>query len=484
MGCENGRTVEGCPADVEGVAQDLDDDAASDPRVTRALDHHGPQIIEDGGDPDGRDGADEQVGAMGAAELARRERQQAPLPSRAPVAAGQAVGIAGQGPIEGGHDLLVQRIQLTAERAQRELLSAVAFAGHEAMLAPSVTRDEERRDACVRGRASLVSSTVHVRETAIVSCDLEAPSNDPDEALAIDVRDLRHAYGRVQAVAGISFQVLRGEVFALLGPNGAGKTTTVEILEGYRAADAGSISVLGFDPWRGGSAYRERIGIVLQTSGVYPYMTGREALVLHAGYYPSPRDPAEILELVGLTEHAGVLVRKLSGGQLRRLDVALALVGGPDLIFLDEPTTGFDPAARRSFWRVLSQLASEGTTILLTTHYMEEATALADRVAVVSHGRIVATGPPGALASSVMQTTRIAFRPPPGVDEGDLAAVLGVPVARGEDLLHVDVDRPTETLYALTSWARARGVELDALRVAPPTLEDAFLALTASPERS
>ncbi len=310
-----------------------------------------------------------------------------------------------------------------------------------------------------------------------------ARSDDEAGTAAIDVRGLRHAYGDVQAVDGLSFRVRPGEVFALLGPNGAGKTTTIEVLEGYRAADEGSITVLGFDPRRGGSRYRERIGIVLQTSGVYPYMTGREALVLHAGYYPSARDPSEILELVGMTDDADVLVRKLSGGQLRRLDVALALIGGPELIFLDEPTTGFDPAARRSFWRVIAKLASEGTTILLTTHYMEEATELADRVAVISQGKIVATGSPTALATSVMQTTRIAFRPPPGVGDDDLAAVAGVPVARGEDLVHLDVHRPTETLYALTAWARERGFELDSLRVAPPTLEDAFLALTSGADR-
>jgi ABC-type multidrug transport system ATPase subunit len=321
--------------------------------------------------------------------------------------------------------------------------------------------------------------STNARETAIVRSDVPPPTDRDPASVVIDVRDLRHAYGDVRAVDGVSFEVRRGEVFALLGPNGAGKTTTVEILEGYRTPDAGTVSVLGFDPRRGGSRYRERIGIVLQASGVYPYMTGREALVLHAGYYPTPRDPAEILELVGMTDHADVLVRKLSGGQLRRLDVGLALVGGPELIFLDEPTTGFDPAARRSFWRVISQLASEGTTILLTTHYMEEATELADRVAVVSEGRIVATGPPGVLATSVMQTTRIAFRPPPGVDDDDLARVAGAPVARGDDLVHLDVPRPTETLYALTAWACERGVELDSLRVAPPTLEDAFLALTA-----
>ena len=299
------------------------------------------------------------------------------------------------------------------------------------------------------------------------------------DGVAIDVQSLRRSYGEVIAVDGISFQVQRGEVFALLGPNGAGKTTTVEILEGYLPADSGSVSVLGFDPLRGGASYRERIGIVLQASGVYPFMSAREAMTLHAGYYPAPRQIADVLELVGLSEHADVLVRKLSGGQLRRLDVALALVGSPELIFLDEPTTGFDPAARRSFWRVIADLAREGTTVLLTTHYMEEATELADRVAVLSRGRIVATGAPGPLATSVMQTTRIAFRPPPGVADQDVAEVAGVTVERTDDVVELNVRQPTDTLFALTSWARDRGFELDGLQVAPPTLEDAFLSLTA-----
>jgi ABC-2 type transport system ATP-binding protein len=276
---------------------------------------------------------------------------------------------------------------------------------------------------------------------------------------AIEVRGLRKRYGDLEAVRGIDFEVRRGEVFGLLGPNGAGKTTTVEILEGYRERTEGDVSVLGRDPARRERGLRERVGIVLQSSGIYRHLTVREALDHWAGLYPDPRDVDEVLELAGLTDQAGRRTRRLSGGQLRRLDFALALVGDPELIFLDEPTTGFDPAARRNAWETVRSLRSLGKTVLLTTHYLDEAQALADRVAIIKEGRILAQGAPGSLGPGG-QRYRISYR------NGD------------EGLVERETDDPTALLHELTARAMARGERLEQLTVTRPTLEEVYLELT------
>jgi ABC-2 type transport system ATP-binding protein len=274
----------------------------------------------------------------------------------------------------------------------------------------------------------------------------------------IAVDGLRKSYGRHEVLQGISFAVEAGEVFGLLGPNGAGKTTTVEILEGYRARDAGEVAVLGADPGSAGVAFRARIGIVLQSSAVYPVLTAREILQLFAGYYPRPRLPDEVIELVGLGEKADARVRTLSGGQLRRLDLALALVGDPELVFLDEPTTGFDPAARRQAWETIRSLRELGKSILLTTHYMEEAQRLSDRIAILGGGRIVATGTPQELLSG-HGIVEIRYR------------------RNGEETV-VATTEPTRVLHELTSQALEQGVELEGLEVHRRTLEDVYLELT------
>ena len=277
---------------------------------------------------------------------------------------------------------------------------------------------------------------------------------------AIEVRGLRKSYGLTEAVRGIDFSVERGEVFGLLGPNGAGKTTTVEILEGYRERSGGEVRVLGFDPQRRERALRQRVGIVLQSSGMYRHITVREALVHWAGLYPHPRDVDEVIALAGLEGKEGERTRRLSGGQLRRLDFALALVGDPELIFLDEPTTGFDPAARRNAWDTVRSLKALGKTVLLTTHYLDEAQALADRVAIVKDGRILAEGAPGELGATDARY-RVAWRN-----------------GTGETVVH-ETDDPTSFLHELTSDALARGERLEALSVTRPTLEDVYLELTA-----
>jgi ABC-2 type transport system ATP-binding protein len=274
----------------------------------------------------------------------------------------------------------------------------------------------------------------------------------------ISVSGLVKSYGRQEVLHGISFAVEAGEVFGLLGPNGAGKTTTVEILEGYRGRDAGDVRVLGQDPGGARSDFRARIGIVLQSSAVYPLLSVRETLDLFAGYYPRPRRPDEVIELVGLTDKADARVRTLSGGQLRRLDLALALVGDPELIFLDEPTTGFDPAARRHAWETIRDLRALGKSILLTTHYMEEAQHLSDRIAILGDGRIVATGSPEELLSS-HELVEIRFR------------------RNGQEEV-VATTEPTRVLHELTSEALAAGVELEGLEVHRKTLEDVYLELT------
>jgi ABC-2 type transport system ATP-binding protein len=299
---------------------------------------------------------------------------------------------------------------------------------------------------------------------------------------AIQVHGLRKAYGEVEAVRGIDFEVSEGECFALLGPNGAGKTTTVEILEGYRDRDGGEVEVLGHDPRRGERSLRERVGIVLQSAGQFRELTVREVLDLFGGYYPGPRDSGEVIELVGLGDKAGARVKTLSGGQQRRLDLALGLVGDPDLLFLDEPTTGFDPSARRRSWELIDSLRDLGKTILLTTHYMDEAQNLADRVAIITAGRIVASGTPGSLGGRDEGEAVVAFRLPPGAALADLPGGLPGRPAAHADRVELATTEPTRALHVLTGWALERGEELDALTVTRPSLEDVYLRLTGAEE--
>jgi len=279
--------------------------------------------------------------------------------------------------------------------------------------------------------------------------------------VAIDVEDLRKDYGARAAVRGISFTVRRGEVFGLLGPNGAGKTTTVEILEGYRPRTGGRVTVLGYDPEPRPVALRERLGIVLQSGGLYRHLTVREAVAHWAGLYPAPRDVGETIALTGLEESAEKRTRALSGGQQRRLDFALALVGDPELVFLDEPTTGFDPAARRQAWDAIRSLQALGKTVLLTTHYLDEAQALADRVAIIKDGAILAEGSPGELGAA-SRRYRVAW-----LDAGGAAQ-------------SAEVEDPTALLHELTGAALARGEKVQELSVTRPSLEDVYLELTAS----
>jgi ABC-2 type transport system ATP-binding protein len=297
----------------------------------------------------------------------------------------------------------------------------------------------------------------------------------------ISVRGLRKSYGALEAVRGIDLDVAPRQIFAFLGPNGAGKTTTVEVLEGYRERTSGDVSVLGTDPARAGHEWRQRIGIVLQESRMHPELTVRESIELFAGYYRAPRGVDDTVELVGLTEKANDRVGRLSGGQQRRLDVALALIGDPELLFLDEPTTGFDPSARRHAWEVIASLRDLGKTIFLTTHYMEEAQELADQVAIISGGQIVARGTPRDLSARDGRVSRISFRLPAGVAADqlprDLAAVAG-PTPGSIDELQIQADDPVRTLNELTRWALERGVELAGLEVRQPSLEDVYLELT------
>ena len=296
---------------------------------------------------------------------------------------------------------------------------------------------------------------------------------------AVSARGLRKSYGSLEAVRGIDLEVYRGEVFAFLGPNGAGKTTTVEILEGYRDRSGGEANVLGEDPGGAGREWRERIGIVLQQCRMRPVLTVRETLELYAGYYRSPRPVAETVDLVGLGAKADERAGRLSGGQQRRLDVAVALIGDPELLFLDEPTTGFDPSARRQAWEVVTNLRELGKTVFLTTHYMDEAQALADRVAIISGGEIVATGRPDELGGRADAATEISFALT-GAGAGDLpplaAAALAGAARNGG--VRLRSERPVELLRELTSWALERDVELRGLEVRRPTLEDVYLKLT------
>jgi len=295
-------------------------------------------------------------------------------------------------------------------------------------------------------------------------------------AIAVEITDLRKSYGSVEAVRGISLTVNEGEVFALLGPNGAGKTTTVEILEGFRRRDSGRVSVLGFDPATGDRKLKEQMGIVLQTVGVDPYLTVAETVDMFRGFYPKPRPRDEVIGLVGLIEKRDSRVTKLSGGQQRRLDMAIALAGDPRVLFLDEPTTGFDPGARRSAWETIKALAGLGKTIFLTSHSMDEVQYLAGRVAIIAAGRVVAEGTPDTLAGREKAAATIRFRLPSGAAE--LPAELRRVAKTGADGLELETMDPTRTMYELTSWAVQAGIALEGLEVVRPTLEDVYLQIT------
>ena len=297
----------------------------------------------------------------------------------------------------------------------------------------------------------------------------------------IDVSGLRMSYGALEAVRGIDLHVTRGEVFAFLGPNGAGKTTTVEILEGYRLRTGGTVTVLGQDPRHGGPSWRARIGVVLQESEPERDLTAAECLQLYAGYYPAPRDVGETLELVGLSDKADSIASRLSGGQRRRLDVALALIGDPELLFLDEPTTGFDPSARRAAWEMISGLRALGVTVFLTTHYMDEAQHLADRVAVIAEGQIVAEGTPATLAGRQHAAAGIRFSLPPGTTADELPDPVRRALAGTDgDRMLVRASSIVPVLGPLVRWAETRGSDLADLDVRRPSLEDIYLSLTGT----
>src|SRR3954454_10160741 len=322
----------------------------------------------------------------------------------------------------------------------------------------------------------------------MITNDLEVTVADraavagPGEDLAVRVRGPRKCYGGgVQALDGVDLDVRRGEVLAVLGPNGAGKTTLVEILEGHRIADAGEVSVLGHDPAARERAFRAPIGIVLQEEGIDRALTVRETLELYSAAYPSPRPAAEVLDLVGLGDRPDVRVAALSGGQRRRLDLALGIAGDPELVFLDEPTTGFDPSARRQSWELIGALRDLGKTILLTTHYMDEAQHLADRVVVIARGKVIADGTPDTLGRGADDAARIAFRVPYGVAADELPLPDDAEIERRERQLSFHTHTPTRDLAPLLSWAAESEIELEALSVTRPTLEDVYLQLTEEP---
>jgi ABC-2 type transport system ATP-binding protein len=296
----------------------------------------------------------------------------------------------------------------------------------------------------------------------------------------ISVRGLRKSYGDTEAVRGIDLEVSRGEIFAFVGPNGAGKTTTVEILEGYRRRSAGETVVLDVDPAAAGREWRDRIGIVLQECRMQRELTVNETVAMYAGYYRRPRPVRDTIELVGLSEKADARTGKLSGGQKRRLDVALALIGDPELVFLDEPTTGFDPTARRQAWEMIANLRRLGKTVFLTTHYMEEAQRLADRVAIIVRGEIVAEGPPDELGKRAGDAVEIRFRVPDDVVIDAIPAVDRSATLRNDGVVAFNTDRPVEVLNELTGWALERGLALEGLEVRRPNLEDVYLRLTSA----
>ena len=306
-----------------------------------------------------------------------------------------------------------------------------------------------------------------------------ASGSQIDESAAISVRGLRKSYGGLKAVRGVDFDVRRGEIVAFLGPNGAGKTTTVEMLEGFRSRSEGELRVLGEDPATAGAAWRERIGVVLQESEPEPYLTARESLALYAGYYSRPRRVDETLALVGLEGKADSVAATLSGGQRRRLDVALALVGDPELVFLDEPTTGFDPSARRMAWDVIAGLRQLGKTIFLTTHYMDEAEYLADRIIVLAGGSIVAEGAPATLGGRDRAAARITFTLP-AQREVRLPAPFDTTEVVGVGRIEAKSAEPLADLRRLAEWAEGQGIELTDIEVRRPTLEDIYLELTGA----
>ncbi|HEY6378973.1 MAG TPA: ABC transporter ATP-binding protein [Candidatus Dormibacteraeota bacterium] len=291
---------------------------------------------------------------------------------------------------------------------------------------------------------------------------------------AVVARDVRKAYGEVQALRGVSLEVAEGEVFALLGPNGAGKTTLLEILEGFRRPDAGSVSVLGLDPHAAPRELRRQVGIVLQECALPPFLSVSELLDMTAAYYPAPRPVAEIVELVGLADKRDARVKTLSGGQQRRLDLAQALIGDPRLIVLDEPTTGFDPSARRAAWQLVRDIQGLGKTILLTTHYMDEAQHLADRIAVIAHGELIAEGDAASIGGRDKAAAQIRFALPDSVDP----ASLPVAAVAADGIFLLETDHPTRVLAELTGWAVAHDLELPGLSVSRPSLEDVYLELT------
>jgi ABC-2 type transport system ATP-binding protein len=291
------------------------------------------------------------------------------------------------------------------------------------------------------------------------------------------------SYGSFPAVRGVDVDVHRGEILAFLGPNGAGKTTTVEILEGFRTRTAGTVQVLGEDPEQAGPSWRARIGVVLQESQPEPELSVRECVTLYAGYYPNPRPVEEVLELVGLTERAAARTGRLSGGQRRRLDVALALVGDPELVFLDEPTTGFDPAARRQSWEVVAGLRDLGKTVFLTTHYMDEAEYLADRIIVVAAGKVVAEGTPSTLGGRDSMPATIAFTLPAGSSAAELPAALRLGRTARPGRVHLESTSPLTDVASLAEWARERDIDLPDLQVTRPSLEDVYLDLVKDQKR-
>jgi ABC-2 type transport system ATP-binding protein len=311
----------------------------------------------------------------------------------------------------------------------------------------------------------------------------EAVAAGSGGAPVISVRGLTKSYGEQEVVRGIDLEVARGEVLAFLGPNGAGKTTTVEILEGYRSRDGGEVSVLGQDPAAGDSAWRARIGLVLQSCTMPAELTVAELVGLYAGYYPHPRQAAETIDLVGLSDKRDARTGQLSGGQLRRLDVALALIGDPELVFLDEPTTGFDPSARHHAWEVIANLRELGKTIFLTTHYMDEAQRLADHVAIIRSGEIVARGTPQTLGGRDRELNDICFTLPAGTSLADLPPAISSQSRLQQDgRVHISAGETARTLHELSGWALARGADLSDLTVGRPTLEDVYLRLTDGEE--
>jgi ABC-2 type transport system ATP-binding protein len=330
----------------------------------------------------------------------------------------------------------------------------------------------------------------HTQTPAETSPDHPSPPSDaavrsgarsatpPRAERSVLVRGLQRSYGTNEAVKGIDLEIARGEIFALLGPNGAGKTTTVEILEGFRKRSGGDVEVLGTDPDHGGPAWRARIGVVLQESRPEPELSVRECVALYAGYYEHPRDIDETISLVGLGELASRRCEALSGGERRRLDVALALIGDPELVFLDEPTTGFDPAARRAAWELVLSLRELGKTIVLTTHYMEEAERLADRIAVISSGEIIAAGTPQTLGARELMDAQVSFTLPAGIDLADLPASLEAPVSAEDRVVRLRAADPVSSLFVLTRWAIEHELNLPDLDVRRPSLEDVYLQLT------